>query len=253
MQNKKDISPELFQEIEKYLAARMTPVERANFEVSLRNNKELKDEVEAQQEILLTLELGGFTESLRKRHSPAIRKIEPDHEDIDTGEGPRYWFAVAASILAFLALSIWILFQQPPINEQLYSEYATEDPGLPVPMSTTKQYVFYDAMVDYKRQDYAKAIRKWTDLHEHAPQNDTLNYFLGSAHFNAESFDLAIPFFEQTLASNSLVFGAKSQWYLVLSWLKTEQYENIFAIAEEALPAYRAKIHAIRDSLSKNQ
>lgn len=251
MQHQSDISKELFHEIEKYISGKMTPVERANFEVSLRHDDVLKAEVDAQKVFRNAIDLHGFTHALQQRRPPVIRRIESHTEDTDPGEGPRYWFAVAASILAIIAVGIYALVKQPPINEQLFTQYATEDPGLPVPMSATDSYVFYDAMVDYKLHQYPKAIEKWNSLHANAPQNDTLNYYLGSAHFNAEQFDLAIPFFEEALASHSLVFSAKSQWYLVLSYLKTEQYSKIHRIADDALPTYRAKIWAIRDSLNQ--
>lgn len=250
MYNQKDIAPELFQEIRKYLSDKMTPVEKMHFEASLRNNPELKAEVETTKELLLAVELGGLKASLKNRHTPTVRLVPRTEEEIDTGEGPRYWFALAASILAVIAVGTWVLFQKPPINQQLFSQYATQDPGLPVPMSTTTEYVFYDAMVDYKRQEYTKAIEKWRDLHTNAPNNDTLNYFMGAAHFNSEHYELAIPFFENTLATRSLAFSAKSQWFLALSYLKTEEYEKIDILVNEALPPYRLKIQDIQQSLN---
>src|SRR6056297_1951036 len=155
MKGYSDISQDLYERIESYLSGEMADSEKSAFEREMAQDTALREEVAIQRELIQAVELGALEETL----------LEIEKEMQSPGEGQqreshRYWFAMAASFLALIALSVWML-TKPNTNQKLFAEYVEYDPGLPVPMSATSDYQFYDAMVDYKNEKYTTAIEKW--------------------------------------------------------------------------------------------
>ena len=132
-------------------------------------------------------------------------------------------FAAAAVILMAVAGFWWF---DTPQNEQLYSEYFTPDPGLPTVMSTSDNYDFYDAMVDYKQGKYIMAIEKWETLQSNNVKNDTLDYFLGVAYLAYKNQKNAIPFLEKSTQNSDFPLLNDAYYYLGLAYLKDGNIEK---------------------------
>lgn len=239
------IEQQQFEEIEAYLLERLSPREKEIFEAALENEPELQKELEVQRTLMQAVQIAALREQL-----DSIAKDRELKADL-SGElrSKRYWYAIAASVIALVGVGIWILLQ-PPANERIFAEYASADPGLPVPMSATDNYNFYDAMVDYKNEQYDKALAKWRTLLENHPDSDTLHYYIGAAEFNRGNYATAAVRYEHVLAMGRPSFRAKSQWYLVLCWLQTGEYGRIAQMAEKADPAIREDIRALQEALT---
>ena len=108
-------------------------------------------------------------------------------------------------------------------NEKLYNEFFTPDPGLPTVMGENGDYSFYEAMVDYKHGDYNEAIKKWERQLFQKPKNDTLNYFLGSAHLANGNSKKAIDYLEDVADDKKSIFYNDANTYMGLALLKTGQ------------------------------
>ena len=236
-----NISPEDFGKVELYVLGKMDRHEAQEFEAKLENDSALRNEVEIQRELQLSIEIGGLKASLDDIHEKVIKKEVPSNTN---------WFAIAAGVAAIVAVSFWALNFQST-QEELFADYATVDPGQPVPMSATDDYSFHDAMVDYKAEKYDKAIEKWTALSIENPDNTTIVYYLGAAYFNLEKYNEALSYFEQTLEDPSSRFQEKAQWYSILSWLKTENNDAILKTTPLPNSAYESKIKTIQQKLRK--
>ena len=244
MRNHEEISLEQLEKIESYLLSRMDEEERIVFEGQMTVNPELYHEVQLQKELIDAIELGALREFLEEI---SLQSKERDEESISS-QPNRYWYAMAASVLALIAITAW-MFNKPSLQDKLFAEYAEYDPGLPIPMSTSANYNFFDAMVDYKNEMYEKAISKWAVLLLEDPENDSLNYYIGSAHFVLQEYEKAIPYFTKVAALESPEFHAKSEWYLVLSWIRTGQFRKIDSVAAISRHPYSDKIHKINQQL----
>lgn len=244
MNNHPEISRELLEKIESYLLNRMDEEERIVFENQMTLDTELYYEVQLQKELIDAIQLGALRESLEEIK---YQENKRDEESIDT-QPNRYWYAMAASVLALVAITVWMFNKTDP-QEKIFAEYVEYDPGLPIPMSTSANYNFFDAMVDYKNEMYEKAISKWRVLLLDDPENDTLNYYIGSAHFVLQDYEQAIPYFIKVAALESPEFHAKSEWYLVLSWIRTGQFRKIDSVAAISRHPYSDKIHKINQQL----
>jgi len=117
-------------------------------------------------------------------------------------------------------------FKSQERNQQLYATYFQPDPGLPTTMSSSTDFLFFEAMVFYKQGDYEKAITKWDPLLKEKPKNDTLNYFLGVAHLANENEDEAITFLQWASEHQQSRFLSDIYHYLGMAHLKQGDEER---------------------------
>jgi tetratricopeptide (TPR) repeat protein len=220
--NLNDISQEEFERIEAYLNKSLSKEDLAIFEERLKNEEGFSTKVEDIKTVLSGLEAQAMKEQL-----------DVFHKDIETTSNRKQdtkvrsigWkkFAIAA-VFVIAAGSFWFL--RGNANERLYSEYFSPDPGLPTTMSSTDNYKFYEAMVDYKFGNYKAAIPKWEALQAAKPNNDTLNYFLGVAHMANGNENKALPFLENAAKNSEFVFMNDAYYYLGLVHLKAGDTEK---------------------------
>lgn len=237
MKSAKNIDQAKFERIEAYLLDKMTPQEASEFEKEFVNNAELRKEVKVQADLILAVETGEM-----------IQKLEQIHQRLHKKTGLGKWYVVAASVVILLAVGVWAI-SKPSKTGRLFATYVTVEPGLPVPMSATDNYTFYDAMVDYKTEKYELAVKKWKPLLSKDQDNDTLNYFIGVAYFNQEDYAKAIPFFERTIQTEQSVFNGKAEWYLALSFLKTKNFDGLMELASKSDSEFSDRINEMTQKI----
>lgn len=220
MKEGSDISQELFEAIERYINGTMEAKELKDFNDYIKIDPEFKAQVEDMKTILLGIEKQAFKEQLDVFHET----IPKDKTHLSTSRSVRFLnyskLAVAAAIFICVG-SIWFFSSSP--NQRLYAEYFRPYPGLPTTMSSsTDNFAFYDAMVNYKHADYDMAINKWEILKEKKPNNDTINYFLGVAYLANKNKIEAIPFLERAVADSTFTLLNDAHYYLGLAYLNVD-------------------------------
>lgn len=213
----KNISQEQQEEFEKVLLNQMNSKELASFHNKLNGNPELKHQFETFKELFLAVEEEGLRNSLNTFHNNLMEK----HDMTEVKKNKFYWYQIAAGIAMLISLSIWF-FNKPSANEKLFETYYNPDPGLPTVMGSSDNYRFYEAMVDYKQGNYHVAIKKWEEQLLAKPGNDTLSYFLGSAHLANGNNKKALAYFNKTLNSKESVFSRDAHYYLALGQLQND-------------------------------
>lgn len=227
---------ETFEAIEAYVLDRMPAEERAAFERRLAADPELRAEMELERDQILAVELGGV-----RRVLAALGHEEPGRSG---GRAPWSLLKYAAGIALLLAGTLW-WFLRPPVNERLFAEHFTADPGLPVPMSAVNDPEFQDAMVAYKLEDYAEAVAKWEPLLRTDPDNDTLQYYIASALLAGGKASEAIPRFDQVASNPASAFQAKARWFLYLANLRSGNREAMLRMGMADDPSYGERARAI--------
>lgn len=223
LNNNSNITPELLETIERYHNGSMAQEERIAFEEQLSKDADLKVVVE---DIKITL-LGIETQALKERMDEFHNEI-PENRSVETST-PRVRFlsfakiAIAAGIIIALGM-FWLL--NGSTNDRLYSKHFKPDPGLPTTMSSSDNFVFYDAMVNYKQGDYKTAISKWERLVKKSPSNDTINYFLGVAFLADKNAGEAVSYLNKTITNSESVFLEDAHYYLGLAYLKSDRTED---------------------------
>ncbi|TBN05508.1 tetratricopeptide repeat protein [Hyunsoonleella flava] len=224
MKENDNISEELLETIERYLNGTLSTPELKDFNRLLDLDEDFRAQVEDVRTMLFGIEAQSLKEQLNEFHEDVPKATTKERSPEQKVRFLRYSRIAAAAAIIIAVGSIW--FFSTPQNEKLYANYFKPDPGLPTTMSSTNNYDFYEAMVDYKHGDYQDAIDKWTVLAEEKPENDTINYFLGIAYMANRKEAQAIPFLERTVeAPDNFKFLDDAYYYLGLAYLKAGNLE----------------------------
>jgi len=244
MNPKDDISQARFEAAEAFLSGKMQAAERAEFAEKLDTDPDFNADFVKVRDLILAAEEAGLREDLERAHRSIAKPAQRNFS----------WFSIAAVLLLLIAAAGWWFFPREAKltpNDALFARYAVPDPGLPVPMSASaaKAYNFYDAMVDYKTEDYSRAAEKWRELSASFPENDTLIYYIGAAEFNTGHYAKAAAQFELVLPSGTSVFADKARLYLALSLLKTGETRRIRSLEVPDGSAYADTLDSIKQQI----
>lgn len=231
-----------FERIETYLLDRMGLEERAHFEQELLEDPSLQAELDLQRENTLAIELGGMERQLNQ--------LRAEHAELPSADHGKWsgLLKYAAAVAVLLGAALWYM-ANPKENEALYAEFHVADPGLPVPMSATSKPIFHDAMVDYKMGTYDKAIAKWQTQLADAPDNDTLRYYIATAHLEAGELNAAMELYKGLLDDGNSSFSSKAEWYLFLAHLRAGNEAAVRATEVAPDSPYASRVATIKERL----
>lgn len=230
-----------FETIEAYVLDRMSATDRAAFEQRMATDPALRSEVEMERENIHAVELGGMERMLK-----GIAAEE--HHAPSTGmDWSRYLKYAAAIALLAGAASWWML--RTPLNERLFAEHFVADSGLPVSMGVADDPAFSDAMVSYKEGKYAEARAKWMPLLQQEPQNDTLLYYMASAHLAEGDANAAISLLDAVSNEPGSAFQRSSKWFLFLAYVRTGDAVKAGAISFADDPDHEREAQVILQQL----
>jgi tetratricopeptide (TPR) repeat protein len=213
-----DITPEEFDRIERYLLNRMDVEEYEAFQSNILKNRKLQDQADTLRLILLGVQESLLKDKMEEFHLPLSATEERAKPSLAKIMPLKRWL-VAAAIVLVVATGSWLIFFSGS-DEKLFSEYYKPDPGLITAMSTSDNYLFDRAMIDYKTGNYDSAVKAWEGLLVNKPENDTLNYFLGSSYLALENNKKATAHLQKVLAINNSYFEKEASWYLGLCLLQ---------------------------------
>lgn len=112
-------------------------------------------------------------ENLRERK---LAETLREGKEEKAGGALRWWWAAAAGLVLVVGAGLWLF--RPSDPQALAAEFALEEPGLPVLMSTSPQRM--DGIMNaYKQGDLATAANLIALSLTLDPTNDTLHYFAG--------------------------------------------------------------------------
>lgn len=247
MNNDFNITQEELELIDKYLNKQLPESELAAFEKKLADDETWRDKVDqirfmsiGIQESTLSAKLNNFHSSLNVEANGKTQK------SIEINWGKR--LAVAASTILVVGTLSWLLFFKKTVNKQLFANYYQADPGLPTLMGVSDNYEFDKAMVDYKMGDYDKALKTWEGLLKDNANNDTLNYFIASAHLADNNPESSLAFFDKVIGSTNSVFLQDAQWYKALILLnKGNKQEAINLLQKTEHPDKEALLRKLKE------
>lgn len=222
-----DISPEELELIERYCLKQLNEDQLAEFDKRINEDAAFNDKVQE-----LTAVFNGIGQAEK------YKLMEGWHSSIKSQPGRlqpgriikhRSWMVAAAVLICFVAT--WLIFFTKTTEERLFTKYYNPDSGLITAMSTTDQFVFDNAMVEYKSGNYREAIVAWQQLLKHRPGSDTLHYFMGSAYLALNELAPATLNLKRVIQLPNSPFIKEAHWYLGLAALqsgnKKEAIENI--------------------------
>ena len=227
---------ELFEAIEAYLSNRMTDAESSDFEQRIDRDEELRNEV-ARHRLLHSemrrKELLDFRQLVMKVGAEEVS--EPDNRfDLKL-----LWRVAAMLVLVSgIALSYYFL-SQPPLEEQLYSEYYVTYPVEGAWRGESPDERQKQVLADYVSGAYASAIPGLQALVTQFPQKEVYQLYLTSAYLNTDNPTAAIMQLSGISAQSKLI--EEVDWYLSLSYLKMGKLEEA-QVQLEKVVAFRGAL-----------
>lgn len=210
------ISQEELEAIERYLDNTMEPSERDPFELKLKENLPFRNVFEETKALLVGIESAVLEQQLKGFHEDMDNVISLPSK---TKNKSRFAFISIAASIAIIMGTFWFL-NSSSSTDQIFAKHFTPDPGLPTVMSATDNYDFYDAMVNYKQEEYDIAIKKWETILPTKPANDTINFYLGVSYLANGDAQKASQFFEKTMLTRSSIFIEDAYYFAALAQLK---------------------------------
>ena len=209
------------EKIDMFLLGRMSDEARNQFEAEMENDAELARLVEVERTLMYsieTMELKNKLKAIAFQESQASsQKPEATVRNLF-----RRNMAIAASLLVLISAGLWMWNSGNNSGSEIDNIFYA-DAGLPTKMSDTDHYVFYDGMVDYKREEYTEALSKWDNVNSGIGE-DTIQYYQAMALIGLNNYEEAIAMLGLLTRNSDLYYNAK--WYEVFCLIKQGKNEE---------------------------
>lgn len=204
-----------FERTESYLMQKMTNEEHQVFEKELTTNGQLYNYVQETRLLILGIKENGLRNNIDSWHKVFANNKPAKKVNLSL---PR-WLA-AAAIITVIGLGAWFVFFNKNQHERLFAQFYKPDTGLVTAMSTTDQYEFDRAMLNYKTGNYDKALQAWQTLLLSKPGSDTLHYFIASSYLATGNEAKALASFKKVEENSNSYFLKDTYWYIGLLLVK---------------------------------
>lgn len=227
-----DISQKELEAIEQFIFQHMNVEETAAFTKKLSSDLALQHKLETIKLLLVGIQEAELEHKLDEFHDGLHllkkNRIQPPTKSFSI----KKWL-VAASVLVIVGLCSLLFLNHETKEEKIFAAYFQPDPGLISAMGTSDNYLFDHAMVDYKVGNYDSALKTWESLLASKPENDTLNYFIGSAYLIEAKEEIAIAHFNKVIANENSFFRNDALWYTGLALLKSNKKTEALVFIEK--------------------
>ncbi len=240
------LSEDQYEIIEAYLTNELSAADRASFEDDLRDDAELREEVDRQRDIRLGLRALGIERALERARTQYKATAVPDNVTPvnQTIVRPlvnwRYW-AAAASVVVVLGVGYYTYQQTTDRQDDVaYAETFKPDPtdqlmkdfpsGKVSPETRTQ---FLDALTNYKAGKYDNVIEQLRTLPADKQTIHYKNYFLGLSYLANKQPAEAIPSLSKARATPSEKLRQKAEWFLALAYVKNGQTKKALPMLKQ--------------------
>lgn len=217
-----NLPPDEMELIEKFLRNELTPEEATLFNERKTSDQHWIEKINETRLLLTGLQEPALQQSMDRFHATYISGQQPVKGKVI---GFNIRWAVAAAAMLVVSLATWLLISGKNRYEKLYAGYYTPDPGLLTAMGPASNYSFEKGMVEYKNEEYTKALHTWSELARAGQQNDTLHYFMAMVSQALGQNDSAKKYLEKIVTDNNHSFYSDACWYLGLIYLKEKDTE----------------------------
>ena len=137
-----------------------------------------------------------------------------------------FWYSIAIAAVMILFIGIIRNLDHSNTQEEIFAKNFKPDIGLPLKMSKSSEFRFFEGMLDYKQENYKEAIVKWQDLLKTKPENDTLNYFLGVTNLALGDATKSLEYLQNQERFQQGIFKEDAAWYAALAKIKAGKFEE---------------------------
>ncbi|MEN0048732.1 MAG: tetratricopeptide repeat protein [Bacteroidota bacterium] len=224
--------------IDQFLDGELSAEEHNDFEQAIEQDAALESEV--MKNIVLREAIAvGWQDQMRSniqqwRSEPKV-EVEPPAEETTTKvrqlqpkRSTRTWMrplAIAASFLLLISVGTFLYMPSQYSNEAIASRYYTDDSSW---RSGTKSGDGEDPLdtgiTAYEAGNYEQAVNTFSNF----PDNDKAIYGLAQSQYQLENYSDAISNFQKVIARSNPNYLENAEWYLLLTYLKSEETGRAF-------------------------
>ena len=240
------------EEIENYFEGKLSLEDKLLFEAKLESDSLLVAEFELYKQIRKAIVEKG-REDLKNKFALADKELDDkDVSTIQISKKTNYKIlAIAASVIAVVGISLFFFLNKSKDYSQLADKYYEAEKGLPVEMGTSAR--FDNLMNSYKSKNYTDTQRQLNELLQTDSTNDTLIFFNALVNDELKNYQPAITGYLHIPSTSN--YFEKSQYRLVLAYLKTNKKEKAIEIINQTLNnkehLYYDKLNQLRAELTQ--
>jgi len=245
----------LFEDIENYLDESIDSKERTRLKERLEKHSDLYLEVNKHRELKEAL---NDTDAIAfKEKLIAISKeLKAEEENSKTITQPKikpafFNWKIAATIVVIIGLGSYFIINSFALNSsKLFTNYFTAYPLEGVVRGDSISGFLKEKFNSYRNGNYRSAVSNLEELKAKHPEKEVLNLYLGNSYLQTNQIEKAITEF-QSIDSLSTYYE-NAQWYLALSFLKTNEETQAKNILKKLLKyngAYNKKASSLLKEL----
>jgi len=233
------------EKIDQFLDGELSAKEHNDFERAIEQDATLESEV--MKNIVLREAIAvGWQDQMRNniqqwRTEPKVEVEAPAEETTTTirqlkpTRSTRSWMrplAIAASFLLLISVGTFLYMPSQYSNDAIASRYYTDDASW---RSGTKSGDSEDpvdaGIAAYEVGNYEEAANTFSNF----PDNDKAIYGLAQSQYQLNNYEVAISNFRRVLDRANPNYTENAEWYLLLTYLKSEQTGNEFEVLLEKI------------------
>ena len=228
----------LYEKIEAYLNGELEGSILSEFELQLKNDKELAAQVELFKDVddaikdkstldfqKLVADQGNAFLSDSKPTQPVVKKINSF----------RYLIAAACTLLVMAAIFL-LLKPSTSSSQELYAQHYeifVLDENVRSTISNDSDFDL--AVENYQNERYDKAIELFKNILDDDPSDMITTFYLAHSYINnsTDDFDMARVNFEMVVQEGNSIYVPDSKWYLALIHLAQDNPSQAKTLLEE--------------------
>ena len=199
--------------IERKLAGELSPPEETTFSQRLSQDTEFAEQYALGQMMIATLRDHHLKQEMQGWSREVVGQRKRRRR--------QYGIAAAIALLLTTTAGVWYISSLQPTPQALYETYYTVYPADPV-LRGEPTVDYNQAMRLYREEQYREAIPLFEELQANDSADVWIALFLGNSYLNTGKTEAAIRYFSQVAQADDAIVRRYGQWYLALSYLKSE-------------------------------
>jgi tetratricopeptide (TPR) repeat protein len=213
-------------QIDRYVNGEMDTEEITVFELRMRENGALAEEVHLHRDVLVGMNQ-YFNLDLKRILQEEEAKLKKKPVNFYK------WAGIAASIVLVIAISYLVFFTGQTDSKQLYAQYYKPYPNIVTPAQRSESSTTDPGLSLYEAGNYTEALKHLEQQISQGSQAPYLAFYAGIAALNTDEETKAKNYFEKVINRQDETFANPAQWYLGLTYLKSGEKKEAALLFEE--------------------
>jgi hypothetical protein len=233
------IGYEEIKRIDAYLMNYLNHEEQEFIEEQMAGDSRFKNEIKLNREIneaILEKDISQLRVSLKKlsdeeKPTTSIRKFIPSSFRLT----PARIIGAAASLAAIISAGTIIINQQQSSAGELYQKFYQPYESTGLYRSSSVMAREMTGIDLYNQGNYSGALEQFSNVLKENAEHPMCNFYSGLSYQEMEEYRKAIHHYQLVIDEKDNLFIEQAEWYMALSYLKTDNQARAFSIFNQIL------------------